>query len=124
MTNASSLRQFVAVLAIVCIPAGVMWAGPLEDGVKAYSKADYARANRLLSPLAEGGDIDAQFTMAMMYQRGQGVEESKVRAYMYYGLAARKGDKDAASERDQVGSTLTPPQLAEAKKLIAEWKPK
>jgi TPR repeat protein len=123
MTKASSVRQFVAVLATMCL-SGVAWAGPLEDGVKAYSKADYAKASRLLEPLAQNGDTDAQYTMAMMYQKGQGVTENKVNAYMWYALAARKGDKDAALDRDQVASTMTPQQIDEGKKLVADWSAK
>ena len=124
MTKALSVRQFVAVLATVCLSAGGAWAGPLEDGIKAYTKADYARANRLLEPLAQGGDVDAQYTLASMYLKGQGVSEDKVHAYMWYALAARKGDKDAASDRDQIASTMTPQQVEEGKKLVAAWAPK
>eukprot|EP01012_Entosiphon_sulcatum_P042440 TRINITY_DN56470_c0_g1_i1.p2 TRINITY_DN56470_c0_g1~~TRINITY_DN56470_c0_g1_i1.p2 ORF type:complete len:127 (-),score=22.88 TRINITY_DN56470_c0_g1_i1:293-673(-) len=124
MTNASSVRQFVALLATIALSAGAAYAGPLEDGVKAYSKADYARATRLLEPLAQNGDVDAQYTMAMMYRKGQGVGEDKVHAYMWYDLAARKGDKEAASDREQVGSTMSAQQVEEAKRLAAEWKSK
>ena len=59
-----------------------------------------------------------------MYLKGQGVSEDKVHAYMWYALAARKGDKDAAADREMVASTMTPQQVDEAKRLVAAWAPK
>ncbi len=99
-------------------------AGPLEDGVKAYSRADYATAMKLLSPLADAGNIDAQYSVAMMYQKGQGVTEDKVKAHMWYDLAARKGDKDAAADRDSMESGMTPQQVSDSKAAAASWQPK
>jgi localization factor PodJL len=117
-----SLGRAMALLSLFWFQSAT--AGPLEDGVKAYSRAEYATAVRLLMPLAEKGNIDAQFTVALMYAKGLGVAEDKVRAYMWYDLAARTGDKDAASDRDALGSGMTPDQVAEAKRLAAEWKAK
>ncbi len=99
-------------------------AGPLEDGVKAYSKADYRAAERLLMPLAEQGNVDAMYSIAMMYHKGQGLSEDKVKAHLWYDLASRNGDKDAASDRDALERDMTPDQVAEAKKMATEWKPK
>jgi hypothetical protein len=38
-------------------------AGPFEDGVAAYQRGDYATALRLLRPLAEHGNANAQFNL-------------------------------------------------------------
>jgi TPR repeat protein len=38
-------------------------AGPLEDGLAAYSRGDYATAMRLWRPLADRGEADAQFDL-------------------------------------------------------------
>jgi hypothetical protein len=54
--------------------AGSVSAGPLEDGTDAYWwKHDYATALRLLRPLAEKGDSEAQRILGHMYRWGQGV---------------------------------------------------
>ena len=123
------MRVFIATAAM----AGLMLAlaatypavaGPLEDGVKAYSKADYNTAQRLLMPLAEQGNIDAQYSIGMMYARGQGYNEDKVKAHMWYDLASKKGDKDAAADRDALERDMTPDQIAQAKQMATDWKPK
>lgn len=45
-------------------------AGPYEDGYAAYLRKDYVTAMKLLRPLAEQGDADAQSTLAMAYLAG------------------------------------------------------
>ena len=112
---------FLVFLLVSALFAPVV-AGPLEDGVKAFSHADYAKALKLLEPLAEKGDIDAQYTLGMIYSKGDGVEQDNVKAYMWFSLAARKGDKDAAADRDQVGSGMSPDKLDDAKRRVGEWK--
>ncbi len=44
---------------------------------------------------AEGGDIDAQFYMANLYDTGDGVEQSYEKAAYWYMKAAKQGDRDA-----------------------------
>lgn len=46
----------------------------LKAGLDAYYASSYAEAHALLRPLAEQGVARAQFRMAVMYQRGRGVE--------------------------------------------------
>ena len=123
------MRVFIATavtagLSLVLATAMPAAAGPLEDGVKALTKADYRTAERLLMPLAEQGNVDAQYSIAAMYQRGQGFEEDKVKAHMWFDLASRNGDKDAALDRDALEREMTPEQIAEAKQMATSWKPK
>lgn len=46
----------------------------LKAGLDAYYTASYGEAHALLRPLAEQGVARAQFRLAVMYQRGRGVE--------------------------------------------------
>jgi TPR repeat protein len=46
--------------------AGSVAAGPFEDAGTAYMKGDYARASRLLRPLAEQGNADAQARLTLI----------------------------------------------------------
>ena len=63
-------RLIIAVLAIfLSAPAQ---AGPLEDGLAAYNREDYAVAERLLRPLAEQGNAHAQLRLGIMYRWGEG----------------------------------------------------
>jgi len=64
-----------------------------------------------------------------MYYGGVGVPQDYVQAYMWISLAASRSlatkDREQASRyRDIVASKMTGAQIAEAKKLVEEWKPK
>lgn len=59
-----------------------------------------------------------------MYDNGQGVPHGRVQAYKWYSLVATNCDKPALMLRDVLAKRMTPAQIAEAKKLAGEWKPK
>ena len=59
-----------------------------------------------------------------MYERGDGVQQDNVQAYMWYNLGAANGAKRGVSLRDALAKQMTPDQTAEAQKLAREWKPK
>ena len=75
--------------------AGAAVAGPLENGVAAYNRGDYATALRLLRPLADQGNADAQDMLAVMYTVGQGVPQDRAEAIKLYRLAAEQGNAHA-----------------------------
>ena len=58
-----------------------------------------------------------------MYDNGQGVPQDYVQAHKWYNLAAASGNKDAVKNREIVAAKMTPAQIAEAEKLVREWKP-
>jgi uncharacterized protein len=70
-------------------------AGPLEDGNAAYQRGDYATAVKLLRPLVDQGNADAQDILAIMYYVGQGVPQSRAEAIRLYRLAAEQGNAHA-----------------------------
>ena len=45
------------------------------------------------------------------------------RAYMWYSLAASNGHESATALKDQLAKKMIPAQLAEAERLVKEWKP-
>ena len=51
----------------------------------------YARALRLWSPLAERGDVNAQYALGLMYDNGMGVAVNKAEAARWYRMAADRG---------------------------------
>ena len=59
-----------------------------------------------------------------MYDDGQEVPHDVAQAYKWYSLAATNGDKPAPMLRDLLAKQVTPAQIAEAKKLAGEGKPK
>jgi TPR repeat protein len=149
---------------ILATIAGIASAGPLEDAASAHERGDDATAVKLLLPLAEWGDVQAQFTLGFiydtakeipqddaeaakwysraadkgiagaqynlgaMYAEGHGVSQNYVEAYKWLSVAAlgfQAPDRSGAIKmRDLVATKMTPEQIAEAQKLVREWKPK
>ena len=58
-----------AIVAMLIVHGAV--AGPLEDGVTAYGRGDFAGAMRLLAPIADQGNPVAQQVVGAMYQIGR-----------------------------------------------------
>lgn len=85
---------------------------------------DYQQALRWFRLAANQGEALAQTKLAIMYDDGDGVPKDKVQAYKWLSLAATNGDKPAPMLRDLLAKEMTPAQIAEAKKLASEWKPK
>ena len=70
-------------------------AGPLEDGLAAAKRGDYATTLRLLRPLADQDNAKAQFTLGFMYEEGRGVPQDYAEALKWYRKAADQGAADA-----------------------------
>jgi TPR repeat protein len=119
-----SMKRVLVGLVVTAALMGSAVAGPLEDGTAAIRHGDYTMALRLAEPLADKGDAEAQYNLGFMYAVGQGVRQDFVRAYMWLDLAAAQGYPDAISYRDRVAANMTSDQLAEARRLAREWKPK
>ena len=64
--------------------------GGFEGGWNAYDRGDFARAVQLWRPLAEGGHVNAQINLAVMYEHGYGVDQDLQRAAAWYLAAARQ----------------------------------
>ena len=89
------MRLLKLLLVLLVCAAGPAVAGPLEDGVAAYDKGDYAAALRLWRPIAEQGDASAQYNLGVMYATGQGVTQDYATAVSWYRKAAEQGDDRA-----------------------------
>jgi uncharacterized protein len=85
---------------------------------------DFKMAVRWYRRSAEQGNDLAQRRLGLLYERGDGVPKDFVQAYMWYKLGAANGGKSGAIMRDELAVRMTSDQLAEAKKLAREWKPK
>ena len=118
-----AFKHSIAVILLVMSFAAPLAAGPLDDVNAAIKRRDYATALRLVRPLAEQGDANAQYNLGVFYDNGLGVPQDKVRAYMWLNLSAAQGREGAAAFRDLIARRMTPAQIAEAQKLAREWKP-
>lgn len=118
-----TLNRALAILILVLSFTDTVTAGPLEDADAAVKRRDYATAVRLIRPLAEQGNANAQYTLGVFYDNGLGVPQDQIRSYMWFDLSAAQGRDGAAAFRDLIARRMTPGQIAEAQKLAREWKP-
>jgi len=93
-------------------------AGPWEDGMAAYNRGDYVPAIRLFRPLAEAGNPKAQSVIGAMYRKGEGVAKSSARAFMWFSLAAKRGDARAKAELQGVSRDMTPTEMSQAREVM------
>src|SRR6185436_10277892 len=101
-----------AIVATLFSAIGSALAGPWEDGMVAYNRGDYLPAIRLFRPLAEAGNPKAQSVIGTMYRKGEGVATSAPRAFMWFGLAAKRGDAAAKDGMRDVAKSMTPAEMA------------
>ena len=70
-----------------------VWSADFEKGWDAYEKGDYATALREWEPLAEQGDVSAQYNLGLMYHSGEGVPKDYKTAHKWFShAAAEQGD--------------------------------
>ncbi len=78
-------------LSVLAHPAGAGY----REGLEAYSRLDYDQALAEWLPLAEQGDPQSQYQIAVLYLRGDGVPQSFAEAVKWFRKAADRGDGDA-----------------------------
>ncbi|MBK1667577.1 hypothetical protein CKO28_05965 [Rhodovibrio sodomensis] len=93
-----------------------------EAGAQAFDSGSYERAISEWRAAARGGDVKALARLGRLYEDGFGAPQNFVRAYMFYALAAARGDRDAVEARNAVGARMTADQIAEAQAKAAAWR--
>lgn len=63
----------------------------IEEVKEAYTKGDYAVALKEVQPLADQGNVYAQFYLGEMYASGQGVTQDSAQAVVWLRKAAEQG---------------------------------
>lgn len=63
----------------------------LTAGLAAFEAEDYTNAFKLLKPIAERGDAEAQCIIANMYHLGLGLERDVLEAVEWYKKSAKQG---------------------------------
>ena len=116
MRKAPVIAGMVAIMLAGAVPAA---AGPWEDGMVAYNRGDYVPAIKLFRPLAQAGNAKAQNVMGVMYRKGEGVARSSAKAFMWFSLAAKKGDVQAHASMQELASEMTPADLTHARQMMA-----
>jgi uncharacterized protein len=70
----------------------------LQSGVAAMARQDYAAAVRILAPIAQRGNPQAQAIMGRLYVIGRGVPQNYTQAAIWYRRAAEQGNPWAQYE--------------------------
>ena len=76
------------------------YSADFNKGVTAAQNGDYATALKEWKPLAEQGVTEAQFNLALMYEKGVGVPQDYKEAVRWYTLAAEQGIREAQYNLD------------------------
>ncbi|SEH34184.1 localization factor PodJL [Methylobacterium sp. 275MFSha3.1] len=90
----------------------------------ANGKPDFASAASWFRQGAEFGVRDSQYNLGVLYARGLGLTQDLIQSYAWFSAAASQGDDDAGKKRDDVANKLSPADLASAKSLAANFKPR
>jgi uncharacterized protein len=91
------LKQVLLVCVCLFTLTGQAIADSLSDANRAYDAGKYAKAAKLLKPLAEHGDAGAQTNLGLMYDQGKGVPRDYKEAVKWFRLAAKNGYAPAQS---------------------------
>ena len=86
--------RFVVLVVLLLGPAMVTGAD-VNKGLAAYDVGDYETAFAECMPLAQEGNMTAQFCIGRMYANGFGVMMDDAEALRWYGLAAESGHAEA-----------------------------
>src|SRR5215471_16391558 len=91
----SWLQRFLLCTFTILLFPNFSAAADLASAKRAYQEKDYATAFKELTPLAEKGNADAQFILAKMYWKGEGVLKDPDQAMKWFRASAVQGNADA-----------------------------
>jgi TPR repeat protein len=89
------IHKYLVAAAVVAAASSSVSAQSVRAGIDAWQHADYARAVEIWRPLAEKGDVDAEFNLGQAYRLGRGVPTNLAAAQTWFERAASKGHVDA-----------------------------
>jgi TPR repeat protein len=84
--------------------SGASFAQTYEQGRAAYKEDDFKTAFAIFQPLANQGHAQAQFSLAILYDEGEGVQKDIQKAAFWYRKAAEQGHRDAQFNLGQLYS--------------------
>jgi len=84
---------------------------------------DLQVAAKLFELAGTGGVAEAQYNLGAMFLSGNGVPRDLVEAFVWLGVAARSGFKQAVSALPEVAAAMTPEERSQAAERIQHWKP-
>ncbi len=93
-----------------------------EAGKEALDRNDAVAAIEEWQPVAKRGDVNAQFALGEIYEKGaEGINIDLIGAYAWYNLAAAQGNEKADTAVEQLKSSMSPEEIqdGEAQSIAA-----
>lgn len=87
----------------------------------AIQSKNYDSAYKYLDDASKLGNKMSQFTLALLYMEGLGVETNYSQAYLWLNVASETNEKKWREVRDQIRSTLSEEQIAAFAPLVDEY---
>jgi len=84
------MKRIALAAVLLVMLVGPAWVG-FDEGLAAYNRGDYETALKEFRPLADQGDVQAQWVLGNMYRIGQGVPQNDAEAVKWYRMAAELG---------------------------------
>ena len=98
----TAIRNVACAWLLLCC-AGL--AAPYKDGFDAYQKGDYGAALKLMTPLAQAGNANAQYDVGAMYNNALGVKTDHAQAAKWFAKSAAQGNAYAQVDLGQLRLT-------------------
>ena len=95
--------------------------GVLSAESSGDSKPNFVDAVSWFKKAAQLGVRDSQFNLGILETRGLGGPQDLGQAWLYFSLAAKQNDPDAAKKRDEIAARLDAPGLQAAQQALATY---
>ncbi len=95
--------------------------GVLSAESSGDSKPDFVAAVSWFKKASQLGVRDSQFNLGILETRGLGGPQDLGQAWLYFSLAAKQNDADAAKKRDEIAAKLDAPGLLAAQQALASY---
>ena len=84
---------------------------------------DYQEAAAWFASAAMSGLTDSQFNLAVLYERGLGLQRNNQKAYFWYQVASLAGDKEATRQADRLKRLLPDTETQAVAEQAGSWRP-
>ena len=113
-------KLFILLLFITGFSSSQTWGADLAKGLAAAQRGDFTTALKEWTPLAEQGNIIAQYNLGSMYKKGDGVIQDFVISHMWANIGRANGDKNSDKAIELLVLQMTPSQIEKAQDLARE----
>ena len=97
--------------------SGLSVAADYDKGMNAYDSGDYKSALAEWLPLAKQGDAQAQYSLGIMHDVGEGVLIDYKRAYMWFNLSSYNGGGSANNKMETLADKMSHAQIDKAQDM-------